>query len=94
MTIPRAAALLVVFALVAMSVVYVRGEQTRTAARIHELAVTQNRLRQASWELQMEIARLKTPDRIRQNVERRQLNVMAPCPGPGWRLDTGLAGAN
>jgi hypothetical protein len=94
MTLPRAAALLVVFALIALGVVYLRGEQARTAARIHELAMTQKRLCQASWELQMEIARLKTPEQIRERVERWQLNVMAPCPEPGWRIDTGLADVN
>ena len=94
MTVARAAALFLTFALIALSVVYLRGQQTRTTARTHDLRVTQHRLRQQSWELQMEIARLKTPDQIRERVERWRLNVMAPCPGPGWRVDSTLAGAN
>jgi cell division protein FtsL len=94
MTIPRAATLLVVFALVALIVVHLRAEQTRADARIHELAMTCWRLRQNSWELQLEIARLKTPEQIRERVERWQLNVMTPSPGPGWRVDSGLADAD
>ena len=94
MTIPRAAALLMVFALVALVVVHLRAEQTRTDARIHEWTMTGWQLRQDSWELQLEIARLKTPEQIRERVERWQLNVMVPCPGPGWRIDAGLADAD
>ncbi len=93
MTVCRAAALLVTFAAIALGVVFLRGEQTRTAARIHQLQVSKDRLRHESWDLQMEIARLRTPDLIRERVERWQLNVLAPCPGPGWRAETGMADA-
>ncbi len=93
MTVSRAAALLVTFAVIALSVVHLRAEQMRAAAHIHNLEVAQLRLHYDAWELQMNIARLKTPDQIRDRVDRWRLNVLAPCPGPGWRTDTSLAGA-
>jgi hypothetical protein len=93
MTVSRAAALLLTFAVIALTVIHLRAEQMRAAARIHNLELAQRRLHQNAWELQMRIAQLKTPDQIRDRVERWRLNVLAPCPGPGWRTDTSLAGA-
>jgi hypothetical protein len=91
MTIARATVLLLVFGLIALCVVHLRGEQTRAVARIQVLAAEEAQLRQTSWHLQMAIARLKRPDAIRKRIERWQVNVSAPSPGPAWSRETGLA---
>lgn len=93
MTVVRATAVLLVFGTIALCLVYVRAEQTRVAATIQALEVQRVELRQDSWELQMEIARLKTPEQVTDRVVRLRLNVMGPWPESKWRWETGLADA-
>jgi hypothetical protein len=93
MTVVRATAVLLVFGAIALCLVCLRAEQTRIAARIQALEVKRVELRQASWEVQMEIARLKTPEQVTDRVERLRLNVLGPGPELGWHWGSGLAEA-
>jgi hypothetical protein len=90
-TIVRGAVLLLIAASIALCAVYLRTEQTRAAAHVQRLEEERIRLWQKSWTLQMEIARLKAPERITDRVERLRLQVAAPYVDPLGRQDAGLA---
>ena len=64
MTVRRGATLLAVFASLALSVVYLRAEQTRAASSILRLESEWVRLRSELWGVQTRIARARAPDRI------------------------------
>jgi hypothetical protein len=70
-TVSRGLFLLIVFGMLAVAVVLVRSEKTRMSARIAAL-------RRESWTLQMQYARLRTPDQIRQRLGYLDLQVRAP----------------
>ncbi|HUU81928.1 MAG TPA: hypothetical protein VM243_00365 [Phycisphaerae bacterium] len=78
MTVGRGVALLLAFVTLAVCVVHLRTEETRLAARIQELQRDRAALRREAWALQVEIARLGTPDQIRDRVDRWRLEVQAP----------------
>jgi hypothetical protein len=59
-------------------VVCLRAEQVRLEAGTHQKQTEVLRLRREAWSIQIEIARLQTPDQIRDRVERMQLGVAAP----------------
>ncbi|HEY3242019.1 MAG TPA: hypothetical protein VGM03_01595 [Phycisphaerae bacterium] len=80
MTIGRAVALLLVLGALALCVVQLRSERVRCAARVADLRSERLRMRRESWALQMEIARLRTPDQIRECIERYDLQVLLPHP--------------
>lgn len=64
MTIARGCTLLAAFAAIALSVVHLRAEQTRCAARVLRIESDWVRLRGDLWSLQTRIARMRAPDRI------------------------------
>jgi cell division protein FtsL len=78
MTVARGLALLGLFAVLAIGAVHVRAEQVRMAARAQELRTEQLVLRREAWALQVEIARLRTPDQILDRVQRWELAVAPP----------------
>jgi hypothetical protein len=80
MTVGRAVALLVVLGSLALCVVQLRSERVRCAARVAELRSERLRIRRDSWTVQMEIARMRTPDEIRARVQRWDLQVLRPHP--------------
>ena len=61
-------ALLVALAGIALAIVCLRAEQTRIAAKTLRLEDRWIRQRRELWALQTSIARLRTPDRIRERV--------------------------
>lgn len=78
MTVGRGVVLLVAFVVLGVCSVRLRTQETRLAARIQELRGERRSLRREAWGLQVEIARLRTPDQIRDRVERWRLAVRDP----------------
>ena len=78
MTVGRAVALLLVFVGVAVWRVHLRTEETRLTARIQALRAERAVLRRGAWALQLEAARLRTPEQIRVRADRWHLDVQAP----------------
>ena len=72
--------LLLVFGAIALAVVYLRLEQTRTARRIQKIQMELVEIRRESWTAQLAIARLKAPSRLERRVEELNLQVAAPYP--------------
>ena len=64
--------------LIGLCVVCLRAEQVRLEASAHQKQSDVLRLRRDAWSIQIEIARLQTPDQIRDRVLRMQLGVLAP----------------
>lgn len=64
MSVRRGATLLAVFASLALAVVHLRAEQTRSAASILRMESEWVRLRSELWGVQTRMARARAPDRI------------------------------
>ncbi len=79
MTVGRGVVLLMVFVVLGVCSVRLRTQETHLAARIQELRGERRALRREAWGLQVEIARLRTPDQIRDRVERWRLAVRDPA---------------
>ncbi len=80
MTIVRGLYLLSFLGVLSVGVVALRTDQIRTAANIERMRGDVLQLRRESWTLQMEIARLRTPEQVRNRVERWTLNIEQPVP--------------
>ena len=80
MTVSRAGVLITGFALLALSVVYLRGEQTRAAARAVALELKQVQARRELWRAQATVARLRAPTQIRDRLERFPDALRSPLP--------------
>jgi hypothetical protein len=80
MTVTRGAVVLAFFGWLAVMVVGIRSEQAMLAARIEKDVRERVVLRRESWALQMEISRLRTPDRIEDRVVQWSLDIAPPRP--------------
>jgi len=80
LTLRRACVLLAVFAAVALSVVHLRAEQTRSAARVLKIESDWVRLRGDLWSLQIRNARMRAPDRIHDRATYLATGVVPPGP--------------
>jgi hypothetical protein len=78
MTIPRAFFLMVLLGSVSVAVIGLRTEQIRLASGIERMQRERSDLRRESWSLQMETARLRSPDQVRDRVVRWSLEVSRP----------------
>ena len=78
MTVPRVCALLGIFALLALAVVYLRTEQARCAARALALESTWIEMRRELWSLQTTSSRLRAPGRIHDRVGWFETGVVPP----------------
>jgi hypothetical protein len=88
MTVMRAVAVLLVLGGLALAVVQLRSERVRCAARVAALQSERLRMRRESWNVQMEVARLRAPERIRERVGLLDLAVELPHPPlPGPRTE-------
>lgn len=65
MTVRRGVVLLILFTGLALSVVYLRTEQVRAAARTMNLELRQIEARRELWQLEASVARLRSPEQIR-----------------------------
>ncbi len=87
----RLAVLMVAFAVLGLSVVYLRTEQARSAARTLAMEMKWIELRGEWWELQTDVARLRSPERIRDRLGWYQLELKPPGE-PTARQPAKLAG--
>jgi hypothetical protein len=74
----RACPLVVAFALVALGVVYLRAEQSRSAAEALKLEAKWIELRRERWTLQARSFRLRTPERIHERVQTFEVDLSPP----------------
>lgn len=65
-------------ALLGLGVVHLRTEQARSAARTLALEAKWIELRSRWWEVQSHVARLRTPERIRDRIGRVQTDLVPP----------------
>ena len=82
MTGGRACALLLALAGIAFTVVWLRGEQTRAAARTLSLESRWIQLRRELWAAQTAVARLRTPHAIRDRLDWFEPSLTPPESGP------------
>ena len=75
MTMPRMVGPLIGLTVIGIAAVAMRADQSRHLRRIQELQFRQTELRQRIWSQEMELARLRSPERIRERAERLGLDV-------------------
>ncbi len=90
MTIPRMVGVLVGMAAIGVAVVALRLEQSQHLREIQKLQFRQAELRQQLWSQNMELARLRSPQMVRERAARFGVEASpepAPVsqPSPGWR---------
>ena len=91
MTVPRAIFLLLVFGSLAVTVIELRSAQTRASVHIGRMQRERLDLRTESWALQVDIARLGAPQRIRDLSAHWSLDLHAPHPPSRARVDSEYA---
>jgi len=79
----RLVILIAAFAGLGLGVVYVRTEQARSAARTLALELQWIELRGQWWELQGGVARMRTPERIRDRLGWYQSDLKPPVESGG-----------
>lgn len=77
MTPTRAGVALLLVGMVCLTVVALRAEKVRVESRIQAHTSELVHCRRQVWSLQMEIARLRSPEKIQQRIERFSLTVGA-----------------
>ena len=87
MSVARALPLLASFAVIALGVVYLRAEQTRSAAETLKLEAQWTELRRERWLLQTRAARLRAPRQIHERVARFDVDLAPPGADGGWLDD-------
>jgi len=80
LTTQRAVFLLVAFGALALGLVHIRTLQTRAAATAVRMELKQVEARRRLWAIQARVARLRTPDEIRNRVIRFDESVVPPAP--------------
>ncbi len=78
MTVARGCLLLACFATLAVAVVHLRSEQTRTASRLAAMDADWVQVRRDLWSLQTRTARLRAPQRIHDRVAAFQTGLVPP----------------
>lgn len=78
MTVARGCALLICFTAIALTVLHLRSEQTRSAARLAAMDARWVELRRDLWGVQTRIARLRSPERIHDRVIAFQTGLVPP----------------
>ena len=89
MTIVRGCVLLAAFSAIALTIVHLRSEQTRCAARMVAIDADWVRLRRDLWGLQTRIARLRAPERIHDRVAAFQTGLVPPGFDEGSKRPAG-----
>jgi hypothetical protein len=84
LNVARALPLLASFALIALGVVYLRAEQTRSAAETLKLEAQWTELRRERWLLQTRAARLRSPTQIHERVARFDVDLAPPGADGAW----------
>jgi len=74
----RICVLMLLFACVALGVVYLRVEQTRCAAAALRLEAERTEARHELWRVQTSVARLRSPERLHGRMSWIKTNLVAP----------------
>lgn len=82
MTIPRMVGLLMALTAIGLAVVSLRTDQSRRMRHIQELQNQHKELRQQIWMQEMELARLRSPQMIRERAARFGLEAGIQEPAP------------
>jgi hypothetical protein len=77
-TLPRGLLVLAVLTLVGIATVLIRAETARAAHRVQRLHQQHTRLRHQLWGFELELARLRAPQRIAERATRLGLDVQPP----------------
>lgn len=77
MTPTRAGVALLLLGMVCLSVVALRAEKVRVESRVQAHTAELVHCRRQVWSIQMEIARLRSPEKIQQRIDRFSLTVGA-----------------
>ena len=93
MTVTRGCALLICFTAIALTVVHLRSEQTRSAARLASMDAKWVDLRRELWGVQTRIARLRSPERIHDRVAAFQTGLVPPGYDANTKTEERLASA-
>ncbi len=83
MTIGRQVAVLLAMTAIGVAAVALRVEQVQHTRRIEALRAQEASLRQRIWEQEMELARLRSPQMIRERAARLGVSVLAANTGDG-----------
>ena len=78
MTVPRALFVLLLLVATALLVVGFRGESAKASHRIDRLDQRRVELKQRLWAQELNLARLRVPDEIRQRAGRLGLELVPP----------------
>jgi len=78
MTVPRALLVLAMLTMVGIATVLVRAETAKAAYRVQRLHQQHTRVRHQLWGYQMELARLRAPQRIAERAAKLGLDVQPP----------------
>ncbi len=78
MTVPRLIGLLVLFGSLGIVVVTMRADQVRRSNRIQQMQFEQLGRRQKIWANEMEIARLRSPQMVRERTRRLAMPLAPP----------------
>jgi len=90
-TIGRFCALLSAFAVIALTLVYLRAEQTRCAARTVSIEAKFVEQQRELWRLQTGVARLQAPSRLHDCMERFHADLVPPRANYWWESGTRIA---
>ncbi len=82
MTIPRMVGLLMALTAIGLAVVSLRTDQSRRMRHIQDLQNQHKELRQQIWMQEMELARLRSPQMIRERAARFGLEAGSQEPAP------------
>ncbi len=78
MTVPRAMLVLGMLTIVGISTVLLRADTAKAAHRVQRLHQQQTRLRHQLWGYELELARLRAPQRIAERAVKLGLDVQPP----------------
>lgn len=93
MTIARGCFLLISFTAIALTVLHLRSEQTRCAARLASMDARWVELRRDLWGVQTRIARLRAPERIHDRITAFQTGLVPPGYDAVTKTEERLAAA-
>ena len=93
MTVTRGCTLLACFTAIALTVVHLRSEQTRSAARLASMDAKWVELRRELWGVQTRIARSRSPERIHDRVAAFQTGLVPPGFNETNKIEERLASA-
>ncbi len=86
----RVCTLVAVLSVVAIGVVHLRAEQTRSAARTLRLEAHRLALQRKLWTLEARTARHRAPQRLHERIENLHPDLLPPVANPSDRSATRL----